>query len=265
MNDQSLLAKARWHVGAKVDRYLSGWTHQNRVPVHLERPIITVTFDDFPRSALTQGAPVLEAFGGTGVYYACAGFESGQNHFGDLYTWADVKALREGGHELACHTSGHLSSRETTPARLAGDCAVNRSQFAANGVETLDHFAFPFGEITASAKARLGPEYQTLRSIDGGLITTDVDLWRLPAFPAIEEPKARQALMKAAMSLADIPGWLIVYTHDVREDPTEWGCTRETLADVVATATGAGAEIKTLSEALELILPEEEKVEAEAA
>ena len=41
----------------------------NALDTHLEEPVVSFTFDDFPRSALTVGGRVLRAHGWAGTYF----------------------------------------------------------------------------------------------------------------------------------------------------------------------------------------------------
>ena len=42
--------------------------------------------------------------------------------------------------------------------------------------------------------------------------------------------------------------WLILYTHDVREDPSPWGCTPAALARLIDRARADAFEIVTMAE-----------------
>jgi peptidoglycan/xylan/chitin deacetylase (PgdA/CDA1 family) len=55
---------------AKVQRRVVQWRRACTAEVAPDRPVITFTFDDFPKSAL-NGADVLEKHGGRGGFYAC--------------------------------------------------------------------------------------------------------------------------------------------------------------------------------------------------
>ncbi|MGZ6012840.1 MAG: hypothetical protein ACXWK0_13450, partial [Caulobacteraceae bacterium] len=46
----------------------------NGLDTHLAEPVVSFTFDDFPRSALTEGGGVLRERGWAGTYYAAGGF-----------------------------------------------------------------------------------------------------------------------------------------------------------------------------------------------
>ena len=44
-------------------------------------------------------------------------------------------------------------------------------------------------------------------------------------------------------------GWLVLFTHDVQDKPSPFGCTPKTLAALVDAAVGAGFEISTVGQA----------------
>src|SRR5438445_12215296 len=76
-------------------------------------PIISFTFDDFPRSALSTGGPILGRFGVTGTYYASFGLMGKQTPTGSMFVAEDLRQLFEQGHELGCHTFAHCDSWDT--------------------------------------------------------------------------------------------------------------------------------------------------------
>jgi len=44
--------------------------------------------------------------------------------------------------------------------------------------------------------------------------------------------------------------WLIFYTHDVRENPSPYGCTPELMEQTVSCAVRSGCRVLTIQEAL---------------
>src|SRR5947207_11316553 len=68
------------------------------------RPIISFTFDDFPRSALHTGGAILERFGVRGTYYASLGLMGRTAPTGPIFLREDLPVLIAQGHELGCHT-----------------------------------------------------------------------------------------------------------------------------------------------------------------
>ena len=86
-------------------------------PLAIKRqvPLISFTFDDFPRSAWHTGGAILQRHGLQGTYYASFGLMGKQAPTGTMFLPEDMKGLLEQGHELGCHTFNHCHSWETRP------------------------------------------------------------------------------------------------------------------------------------------------------
>ena len=54
-------------------RKVASLAHRKLFSIHLQRPLISFTFDDFPRSAIHTGGAILNRFGVAGTYYAAFG------------------------------------------------------------------------------------------------------------------------------------------------------------------------------------------------
>src|SRR5207249_2808421 len=76
-------------------------------------PIVSFTFDDFPRSALLVGGAILKQFGLRGTYYAAFGLIGTTGPSGRIFELEDVQPLLDQGHEIGCHTFDHCHSWET--------------------------------------------------------------------------------------------------------------------------------------------------------
>ncbi len=70
-------------------------------------PIISFSFDDFPRSALTIAGDILASHNIQGTYYASLGLMGETTAVGKIFELQDLESLVEAGHELACHTYEH--------------------------------------------------------------------------------------------------------------------------------------------------------------
>ena len=84
-----------------------------RRPLHanLSKPIISFTFDDFPRSAWTTGGRILMANDMRGTYYISLSLMGSATHLGEQFTRGDLAELLENEHEVACHTFIHFDCR----------------------------------------------------------------------------------------------------------------------------------------------------------
>src|ERR1700688_1823607 len=70
-------------------------------------PIVSFTFDDFPRTAYSAGAPILEKFGARGTYYVSGGLMQRSSDLGDMFAAGDLLCLADRGHELGTQTFQH--------------------------------------------------------------------------------------------------------------------------------------------------------------
>src|ERR1700722_2966523 len=89
-------------------------------------PIVSFTFDDFPRSALTVGGEILRSHGVRGTYYAAPGMMDISNHLGNQFRASDLDKLLRDGHELASHTFSHVSCRSVSAERFRRDVEQGR-------------------------------------------------------------------------------------------------------------------------------------------
>ena len=211
------------------------------------RPMVSFTFDDAPLTAAVAGAALLETRGLAGTYYVSAGLSGTEAPMGVCAEPVDYKRLAKAGHEIACHTYSHLDCGQASgPAALA-DVVRNAEAVAAWDVGEMVSFAYPYGDVAGGPKGTLGKRFSTLRALHHGLVEKGTDLNQVPAV-GIEGPEgetvARMWLAQAKAKNA----WLILYTHDVRPDPSPWGCTPDVLARLIDQATADRFEVVTVRE-----------------
>jgi peptidoglycan/xylan/chitin deacetylase (PgdA/CDA1 family) len=212
-------------------------------------PLITISFDDFPSSALTAGAGIVERFGGRATYYVSMGLMDTINKLGPQFCCTDLKSLVKRGHEVGSHSFGHLSARKTPIEEFVGD--VDRGEKAIRetaGINPSRNFAYPYGEVTLTAKRELGPRMGSCRGTCGGFNGPDVDLNLLRAnrlYGGIDQFKAAKQLI---LENERRKSWLIFYSHDVASSPSQFGCTPELLEAVVAFAADRGVKMATVAD-----------------
>jgi peptidoglycan/xylan/chitin deacetylase (PgdA/CDA1 family) len=231
----------------KLRRRLALLAHRRPVRMRLAQPMLTFSFDDAPVTAALAGAAVLEARGLKGTYYVSAGLAGGTGPMGDYATLEDARRLAAAGHELACHTFSHLDCGQAAGPAIAAEADRNAAALKALGADHLDSFAYPYGDVSRPAKAVLGGRFRTLRTVQAGLVEDGADANQLPSV-GIEGPdgeaNAMAWLERARMRRA----WLILYTHDVSDTPSAWGCTPGALARIADAALKANFEIVTAAE-----------------
>ncbi len=160
---------------------------------------------------------------------------------------AQIRALVEAGHEIGCHTFSHLDCGQAPAGLATGDVERNLQALRALGAPEPQTFAYPYGDVSAPAKAALGARFSLLRALHHGLIDKGCDLNQAPAV-GIEGPEGEETARRwLKRALAD-RAWLILYTHDVREDPSPFGCTPGALTRLLDEALAGGAEVVTVAE-----------------
>ena len=240
----------RSRIGALRRRVWSGF-YRREIPLGQHGPFITFTFDDFPRSAFLVGAPLVERFGGHATFYASLGRIGTKNNLGEQFHKADLQSLVARGHEVASHTFRHSSAHKMGYREFEHD--VRRGLEALRdqlGGQASSNFAYPYGEVTLTAKRGLARQLDSCRTTCPGLNGPSVDLNFLYAnslYGGIEKVEfARRLIQQNEASKT----WLIFYTHDVSDDPSPYGCTPELLEEALSYATAHGSRLLSIAEVL---------------
>jgi len=240
----------RSQLGYVRRRFLTG-LYQRTVPLGAGGPIITFSFDDFPRTALTTGAAVLESFGARATYYVSMSLMSGKNDLGEQFCHEDLCAVLERGHELASHTFSHLSARNVRYGVFKddvekGEQAIQETLRAA----TSGNFAYPYGDATLGTKKKLGPQLMSSRGTCGGLNGPDVDLNLLRANSLYGDLDRADAAKGLILENEKRGHWLIFYSHDVVTNPSPFGCTPKLLDAVCSFAAAREARFMTVEQVM---------------
>ena len=226
------------------------WLYRRSAPLGNRGPIVSFTFDDFPRTAYTAGGAILEAFGVRGTYYAAVGLMNSSNELGEQFRSDDLRGLVQRGHELASHTFNHISCNTVPCSAFQADVNRGRDALAEmTGVQSAN-FAYPFGDVTLEVKKTLGPALASSRSIFRGFNGPEIDLNLLRANSLYGDRENSRRAEKLIAENARRKNWLIFYTHDVRPRPSPYGCTPELLQSAVSFVARSGSRILTVQDAL---------------
>jgi peptidoglycan/xylan/chitin deacetylase (PgdA/CDA1 family) len=220
--------------------------------IKTQSPLISFTFDDFPRSALLTGGPILKHFGLAGSYYASLSLMGKQGCSGQMFSREDLDLLLEQGHELGCHTFGHCHSGETEPSIFENSILENRRALNALRLgASFRTFSYPISAPRAWTKHKVSRYFDCCR---GGGQTFNVgtaDLNYLNAYFLEQSRDTPEIVHKVIDQNRMAGGWLILATHDISAPPSPFGCTPEFFADVVQYSVDSGATILPVAQALE--------------
>jgi peptidoglycan/xylan/chitin deacetylase (PgdA/CDA1 family) len=237
--DRSLKGKVRRRWARLVERRPSG--------ARLERPMVSFSFDDAPQSAALAGAALLEDRGLRGTYFISAGLAGQDGPMGRNATLHEVKRLADSGHEIACHTYSHLDCGQAPADAADADAEGNREALAALGLPEPSTFAYPYGDVSVPVKRALSQRFALLRGLHHGLIDGRADLNQAPAV-GIEGPGGEAVAHRWMDRAKTRRAWLILYTHDVCDSPSPWGCTPAALGRLIGRAGDEDFEVVTVAD-----------------
>jgi peptidoglycan/xylan/chitin deacetylase (PgdA/CDA1 family) len=227
----------RVSLAARLVREIRGFLRTRPAEVNWTGGAVSFSFDDFPRSAWTNGGRILENRGCRGTYYAAMGMAGTANHLGPMFEPGDLPAAHARGHEIACHTFNHRDCNKASPAEIADEVDANAAALSrVLGGAPVENFAYPFGGVSLTAKSLLGGRFASCRGTGRGLNQGSVDLADLFAISIYSHTFDRARLCQLIDDAQAAGGWLIFYTHDVAEEPSPFGCTPAQLDTIVAYA-----------------------------
>lgn len=239
-----------------AQRRAARWLGRRLGRIQCASPVISFTFDDFPRSALYQGGTTLREHGFAGTFYTSFGLMGKTTPTGEIFTTEDLPEFVRQGHELGCHTFDHNDSWETEPMEFEASILRNRTKLA--GLlpgASFSSLSYPISWPRPQTKRRIAKYFACARGGGQTFNSGTVDLNYLKAF-FIEQAKGDFDQIQQAID-ANIreKGWLIFATHDVCDDPTRFGCTPQFFGRVVECAANSGAAILPMREALRQAVP----------
>ncbi len=239
-------------LGKRIGRRLAPLRARRRLKFNLERPIVSFTFDDCPQSALHNGITKLDALGWKSTVYIASGLLGTTNHHGLQMTEAEVLAAHKNGHEIGGHSFSHIDLTQVSETDAIADIERNRRAIAAMGLPPCKTFAYPYGQTMAGIKTRLGEQYTGLRGIETGVMRGQVDLNQIRSTPLFCGERF-DALLGQIRGLGESPAWLTLFTHDITDSPTDWGCTPAQMDAVIKAVQLVGAEVLPVAAAIDKI------------
>ena len=249
---QNLIYEPSKSISKRIARRVVNKQARRIVRLNLERPIVSFTFDDCPKSAIDNGVTKLELEGWKSTIYIASSLFGTTNHLGLHMDEADVMAAHKAGHEIGGHTFSHCDLSEMSLEDAKADINKNRQAFRAASLPPCPTFAYPYGQTTVDIKKALSPQYQGMRGIVSGAMRGKADLNQINSSPLFTgEPVTK--LLEQINSLAP-NSWLTIFTHDIRDNPSKWGCTPSEMDAVITAVKNSDADVLTVADAIEKII-----------
>ncbi len=213
---------------------------------------VSICFDDFPKSAVTEALPALTRRGWKATWYAAGGMMGTDHHIhGRMFDAGDLQRLKREKHDIGCHTFSHMDCAPASDEAVLRDLGRNHAFFRKHHLPRAKSFAFPYGRLDVSAKRLLMRRMPALRGVRPGVHNDAADLGLLKA-TGIEDHNGGTSL--ALDQLASMKGdrdWLIIFTHDIADNPSRWGCTPRAFEQLLDAIEASGADVVPVSGMLE--------------
>jgi peptidoglycan/xylan/chitin deacetylase (PgdA/CDA1 family) len=245
-----LVKRARGRYQRASARYFC----QRPLAINPAVPLISFSFDDFPRSAWLEGGAILQSFGVRGTYYVSLNLMGKQIETGNMFLTEDLQALVAKGHELGCHTFNHCHAWNTSPNLFEQAIVENRQ-----GLQTLvpgasfRTLSYPISAPKVETKRRIAKYFACCRGGGQTFNSGSADLNNVAAFFLEQSRENLDTIKRVVDENCRAKGWLVFATHDIGEKPTRWGCTPKLFEDVVRYSVMSGAQILPVFRAYEVL------------
>lgn len=217
-----------------------------------EGRFVSFCFDDFPKSSADIAANMLETRGWRGTWYVAGSFEGTVDpYLGKMYEQRDLERLHQNDHDIATHTFNHRDCTEIKIAEISAQWTRNDDYLKSRGIEEVSSFAYPFGEVSLSAKRAHAKYNCALRGSKPGLNQRSADLNLLKACGIQQNLGGTARAQRELEKLSRKDGWLIIFTHDVREAHSPWGVTPENFNELLTLVEQSGAEVVTVAQMMQ--------------
>jgi len=235
----------------RLNRLLARLTPVRSVRLAGARPLASITFDDFPKSAWSRGGPILAHYKVRGTYYAAGGFCGRTVEDTVFYDAEDLRAAAAAGHEIACHGFAHQPTPSLSQEALEADAARNAEFLRPflNGGRA-DSYAFPYGAVSPRTKRFYASRFTNVRGVHPGLNSGRADLALLNVVSMEKRCWDSAAIARAITRARHDRAWMVFYTHDVSDDPSPYGSTPAMLSEVLERLIEARIEILPMREAV---------------
>jgi hypothetical protein len=219
-----------------------------------EEPLVSFTFDDFPRSALREGGAILRSHELTGTFFASLGQMGGVGPTGQIFSAEDLGDLVAQQHELGCHTYGHCHAWDTTAADFEASVVQNREAVRnyLPGIEWKT-LSYPLSCPRPAIKHVAARYFECCRGGGQTFNSGAIDLSYLKAFFIERSRDDFGSIERTIRENVRANGWLIFVTHDISDSPTQFGCTEQLFEKIVRCVVRSGSKTLPVRAALQQI------------
>jgi peptidoglycan/xylan/chitin deacetylase (PgdA/CDA1 family) len=221
-------------------------------PARLNRPLVSLTFDDGWRSIHSNGLPLLQKYGFASTQYLNSTPVIGG--YPDYMTYQMVKDFASAGHELAWHTRSHADITKLTATQLQTELSIPSAFLTGTGqpASAFRNFASPFGAYNSTSVDGVMQTYRSHRSTDVGYNSKDTLSLRNIKVQNIMNTTTPAEVQSWVNHAIATNTWLVLVYHEVSAttaDPT-YAVTPANLDAELNIIKQSGVAVVTVDQAL---------------
>ncbi|MCB0664780.1 MAG: polysaccharide deacetylase family protein [Saprospiraceae bacterium] len=226
--------------------------YQKYQTIDLKAPIVSFTFDDSYGCTFDHAGDLLwqrEFHGTFYVSFKFLGLKSQPN-----FQLAQLKRIVNQGHEIGCHTYGHIDLSQISRAKAIQDIEYNQHRLSQlfPGMK-FQNFSFPFGSETYPLKKFVGKQFLSARGNRPGLNFGNVDMANLKSIKLYEQKYSIKDIEHKLDMALHHNAWIIFHTHDVQKEYTQYGCSPEYFDQVLKSCEIRSMAVRSIDEAQTLL------------
>ncbi len=218
----------------------------------LNRPIISLTFDDDWESNFQTVMPLLKQYNYLSTQYIVTSFINQQ----DRLTTDQVRAIYNAGNEIGAHTVTHRDLTTLSSIELDNELKQSKSFLESLLGTQIKTFATPYGAYNANVITAIKKYFQSHRSTDAGYnskinFTTDnikvqnmTDTTTMAQFKSWVDTAVGQK------------AWLVIVYHQITVNPDTYDTTPDALHSQLDVIKNSGTAVETISQAIAEIQPQ---------
>ena len=236
----------------KAELLLAAQLYRNDLPLRREAGVVSFCFDDAPKSSCVAGRKALEAVGCRGTWYIAGGLTDKLEQGRQCHSASDVQELARTGHHIGCHSFSHRPCVSLSSTEMEANLKRNADFFGSIGLPSsgLD-FSFPLGFFDIASKRVAARHFRSSRVSGGGIQVGSTDLNALRSCGLYQHTMSPEKISWLTREVARSRGWLMLYTHDIEDVPSQWGCTSSLLAFAIRAALDAGCKVLSVDQAIQ--------------
>jgi len=203
--------------------------------------------DDIPQSAINYFNKIDEI---PLTLFVSGGLQGEVSYGKKMYSLSDLKIFcqKHDSIEISCHTYSHNDITSCTNFEFINDCKKNREFLSSEfNLQGKIGFSFPKGRWNFRVLKYLSKHYKYLRTTRKFVLRFLCFRYFLPGMPCYSSQLPAVFNIVDRFSLSKNL-WLILYTHDICESPSQFGMTPEECNKLIKHLNQMGFTFVTLED-----------------